>query len=124
MKFSFLTLGISALQLNKSDFKPMPLENMIDEVLSGTVFGRTHNTKEDRAYLTDTFSRFTTLGESSDGELNGHRVLTEFNAKWAARDILKAWKSLKGQDLDDFIDSEQFHKIFKQFDYHNVNLID
>ena len=69
---------------------------MIDEVLGGTVFGRTHNTKEDRAFLTETFRKYSTLGESSDGALNGKRVLTEFNAKWAARQIVREWKGVKG----------------------------
>ena len=90
---------------------------MIDEILGGTVFGRNHNKKEDRAFLTDVFSKYSTLGESSDGMLNGKRVLTEYNAKWAARDIIKSWKGVKGQELDDFIDSDKFHSLFKQFDY-------
>ena len=57
------------------------------------------------------------LGEDKEGNANGKRVLTNYNAKWAARDILREWKGLSGADLDNYIDSEQFDKIFKEFDY-------
>ena len=45
--------------------------------------------------------------------------MTNYNAKWAARDILREWKGLSGADLDNYIDSEKFDKIFKEFDFDN-----
>ena len=96
----------------------------MNEILGGTVFGRDHNLPEDRAFLTSTFRKYSLLGEGADAEINGKRVLTPYNSKWAARDILKEWKGLKGEELDNFIESDKYNTIFKEFDYQNNGTID
>ena len=57
------------------------------------------------------------LGEDSKGEINGKRVMSLFTARFAARELLKEWKGMNGAELDEFIDSDEFNKIFKEFDY-------
>ena len=60
-------------------------------------------TSEDDNYLTKVFSKFDTLGVDAAGEANGRRVLSKFNGENAAREILKKWKGLQGEELDKYI---------------------
>ena len=127
MKFTFVIALISisnAVKVQETAAKEKSTEELMNEILGGTVFSRDHNLPEDRAFLTGVFHKYSMLGNDASDEINGKRVLTEFNSKWAARDILREWKGLNGEDLDNFIDSDNYSKIFKEFDYANNNTID
>ena len=95
----------------------------MDQLLDKTVFGREHNTGADRQYLTGLFKKYMVLGEDGDSDPNGRRVLTKFNAQFCAREILKDWKGLSGQEALDFVEGESFDKIFKEFDYQSNETI-
>ena len=86
-------------------------------MMSNTIFNRDHNTSSDRAFLTSLFSKYTVLGEDQAGSVNAKRVLTAFTAKFCARELLKEWRGLSGEALDAVVDSDQFDKTFKEFDY-------
>ena len=96
----------------------------MNSLLAETVFSRDHNRKSDQAYLTELFRQYVTLGADAEGQANGKRVLTEFNASFAARKILKDWKGLSSNDALNFVEGEEFHKIFKTFDYNANGTID
>ena len=59
-----------------------------------------HNTKEDDAYLTKVFGKFSVLGLDSEDVPNGKRVLTKFNALNVAHEVCGRWLGLRGKDLD------------------------
>ena len=53
------------------------------------------------------FGKFATLGVDAEGETNGKRCLTKFNAKNAAREIIGTWKNIKDRDeIDALVDSK------------------
>ena len=41
-----------------------------------------------------------------------------------AKDILREWQGTNKKDLDAFVESEEFDKIFKEFDYMENGTID
>ena len=96
----------------------------MNELLGKTPLSDNHNTRGDRSFLTNVFKKYTELGQDGQESLNGKRVLTLWNSKWAAREILNGWKGMHGQELDDFIDSSNFENIFKEFDYNKSGTID
>ena len=87
-------------------YKPLSFPEMMDEVLENTMFSREHNTSKDRQFLTSVFQKYTELGEDSQGNVNGKRVLTPWTAKYAAIEILSEWKGMKSADLDEFVESD------------------
>ena len=111
---AFLAASSTAVKITD---EPNSITSMMDEILGNTVFSRDHNLPKDRAFLTSVLRKYSVLGNDSNDDINGKRVLTDFNGKWAARDILREWKGLNGEDLDNFIESDNFKKIFKEFDY-------
>ena len=74
--------------------------------------------------MTEVFHKYSELAKDSSDEVNGKRVLTPWTAKYAAKDILREWKGLKGDELNDYVESEQYGKIFKEFDYQNAGVLD
>ena len=82
-----------------------------------------HNTAADDAYMTKVFQKFSVLGEDADGELNGRRVLTKFNALNAAREIIGKWKNMSGKELDAFIDP-RFESAWHQIDASKGDYLD
>ena len=92
--------------------------------MSNTIFNREHNRQRDRAFLTQLFRKWTVLGEDADGQINAKRVLTLFNARFCAKEILRQWRGLSGEALDAVVESDQFEKTFKEFDYQNNGTID
>ena len=58
------------------------------------------------------FSKYSTLGLDAQGEPNGRRALTKFNARNAAREIISDWKGLSGTALDEYLD-DRFEKQWK-----------
>ena len=101
-----------------------PVTKDINTLLDKTPFSRSHNKKEDQNYLTQLFRSYTTLGADSEGDANGKRVITEFNAKFAARKILADWKGLSSNEALDFVEGDKFHSIFAPFDYNKNGTID
>ena len=87
-------------------YKPIPLNEMLDDFMSNTIFNRDHNTARDRAFLTQLFRKYTVLGEDAQGEINAKRVLTLFNARFCARELLREWRGLSGEALDAVVDSD------------------
>ena len=73
--------------------------------------------------MTHLFRNYTVLGADAQGDANGKRVLTEFNAKFAGRKILQDWKGMSSNEALDFVEGDKFHGIFSTFDY-NKNGID
>eukprot|EP00356_Strombidium_inclinatum_P002263 CAMPEP_0170481446 /NCGR_PEP_ID=MMETSP0208-20121228/1888_1 /TAXON_ID=197538 /ORGANISM="Strombidium inclinatum, Strain S3" /LENGTH=104 /DNA_ID=CAMNT_0010754149 /DNA_START=75 /DNA_END=385 /DNA_ORIENTATION=+ len=82
-----------------------------------------HNTSPDDAYLTKVFAKYSTLGEDANGEPNGRRVLTKFNAHMAAREIIGKWQNLSGADLDAYVDPK-FDAAWHSIDAVNKNTLD
>ena len=109
---------------SKSDPVDDPITKDMNALLDKTVFSRNHTRKADQDYLTHLFRSYTTLGADGDGDANGKRVLTEFNAKFAARKILKDWKGLSSNEALDFVEGDKFHGIFAPFDYNKNGTID
>ena len=64
------------------------------------------------------------LGTDGSDQANGKRVLTLFNARFAAKEIAAQWLGLSGDQLEQFVNTEQFEKTFKEFDYHKDGTID
>ena len=62
-----------------------------------------HDRQEDDAYLTKVFGKYSTLGLDAAGEPNGRRALTKHNAEMATREVLRYWKGMKGDALDEYI---------------------
>ena len=113
-----------AIVLTKSDPVDDPITKDMNALLDKTPFSRSHNKKEDQDYLTRTFRAYTTLGADAEGDANGKRVLTEFNAKFAGRKILADWKGLSSNDALDFVEGDKFHSIFATFDYNKNGTLD
>ena len=87
MKFTFVLALISissAVKVQETTAKQTSTEELMNEILGGTVFSRDHNLPEDRAFLTGVFHKYSMLGNDASDEINGKRVLTEFNSKWIA----------------------------------------
>ena len=82
-----------------------------------------HNTKSDDAYMAKVFDKFTSLGVDSEGNETGARILTKFNAKNAAREIIGRWKNVNGTELDQILD-EKFEKEWKNIDYEKTGMMD
>ena len=68
----------------------------MNKLLEATPFSGNHNHKKDQQFLTKVFRKYTTLGTDANGDPNAKRVLTMFNAKWAAREIVRDWKGVTG----------------------------
>merc|ERR1712032_1336904 len=96
----------------------------MNALLDKTVFSRSHNKREDQDYLTRLFRNYTTLGADAEGDANGKRVITEFNAKFCGRKILQDWKGLSSNEALDFVEGDKFHGIFSTFDYNKNGTID
>ena len=121
---TILVLALVTLCQGVTKFEPKPLDELMDDMLDHTPLSDNHSKHKDQAFLTGVFRKYAVLGNDAEGEMNGKRVLNEFNAKWAAREILTEWKGLAGGELDTFINSDKFNKIFKEFDYNNSGTID
>ena len=52
------------------------------------------------------FRKYSELAKDSTDEMNGKRVLTPWTAKYAAKDILKEWKGVKGDEATEFVEGE------------------
>ena len=63
------------------------------------------------------FRKYSELGADDAGEVNGKRVLTPWTAKYVAKDILKEWKGITGDEANTFVESDKFKALFKEFDY-------
>ena len=127
MKFIIIAALLSLTQgvvLRKSAPVDDAVTKDMNALLEKTPFSRSHNRKEDQNYLTNLFRNYTTLGADAEGDANGKRVITEFNAKFAARRILQDWKGLSSNEALDFVDGEKFHGIFSTFDYNKNGTID
>merc|ERR1719453_1097385 len=61
------------------------------------------DTGADDHYLTKVFHKYDQLGLDANGEDNGKRVLTKFNAERAAKEVAAKWHGLSGAALDDFV---------------------
>ena len=104
-----LVLGMIALQAdNKHQVNGLHLKTIAEPA-------KQHNTKDDDAYMTKVFGRYSTLGLDAAGEANGRRALTKFNAMMAAREIVSDWKGLHGAELDAYLD-DKFDSAWHQFD--------
>ena len=108
----------------KSDPYVDPITKDMNALLDNTPFSRNHNKKSDQDYLTKLFRSYTTLGADAAGDVNGKRVLTEFNAQFAGRKLLQDWKGLSSNEALDFVEGGKFHGIFKNFDYNNNGTMD
>ena len=107
MKFNifvaaFLVLSAEAIKVEKDKSD----EQLMDEILKDTPFSGNHNHKKDNAFLTEVFRKYSELAKDEKDEVNGKRVLTPWTAKYAAKDILREWKGLKGDELDNYVESE------------------
>ena len=63
------------------------------------------------------------LGVDAKGEPNGKRILTDFTARLVARNVLKKWKGLKGDQLEKYID-KNFDKSWHIYDTENKKFLD
>ena len=63
------------------------------------------------------------MGLDRKGEPNGKRILTDFTARLVARDVLKKWKGLKGEKLENYID-KNFDKSWHIYDSENKKFLD
>ena len=92
-------MGTNAIALEaKPESMPMAGPFRIQDV-------RLDNTKNDDAFLTSVFDKYSTPVESSeDGESAG-RYLTRANAKFVAREALGRWTGKQGADLDADVDA-------------------
>ena len=96
----------------------------MNELLGGTVFSDNHNHPKDNQFLTEVFAKYSELGKDANGEVNGKRIFTPWTVKYVAKDILREWKGLKGEELEDFVEGDTFKKIFNEFDYQNAGVLD
>ena len=123
--YLFLVATVAAVNKRSVDEYKSPTDGEImDQLFSKTVFSSDHNKKTDNQFLTKVFRKYSELGADSEGDVNGKRVLTPWTAKYAAKDILKEWKGMSHEDATEFVESEDFQKIFKEFDYQGVGTID
>mmetsp|Transcript_1630 Transcript_1630/g.2884 ORF Transcript_1630/g.2884 Transcript_1630/m.2884 type:complete len:115 (+) Transcript_1630:1-345(+) len=100
---SLLRVALVALIVNSAAVEEV---NGVKISLSDKRVQLAHNTGADDAYLTKVFGKFSVLGLDEQGEPNGRRVLTKFNALNAAREVIGKWKKLSGKELDDYLDSK------------------
>ena len=63
------------------------------------------NTKNDDAFLTKVFEKYSTHDPHDGDDEHGDRFLTKDNARWAAREVVGRWKNLSGDALDKAIDA-------------------
>ena len=121
---SILLMTTSAKKLSGEDYKSPTDQELMNELLGNTVFSGDHNHVKDNQFLTEEFAKYSELGTDSTGAVNGKRVFTPWTAKYLAKDILREWKGLKGEELEDYVEGETFKKIFKEFDYQNAGVLD
>ena len=123
MKFIISLVAVAGAiyvhQHKDQPYKSPTDQELMDEILGGTVFSRDHNKFTDQAFLHDVFAKYT------DPEATGEdRGLNLWNAKYAAKEILREWKGMSSEDLQDYVESEKFGKIFKEFDYRGIGVLD
>ena len=101
------TISTHKLEAKKySDYKPMTDDALIKEVLQHTAFSDDHNHKGDNAFLTKVFRKWSELGLDGQGEFAGKRAFNKWTASWVAKDILKEWKGITGEEAEKYIDSD------------------
>ena len=136
MKFiCVVLLGISAIQPSAATvrlvnttkyggYKPYTDEELITEVLQKTPYSSDHNHNEDNAFLTKVFRKYSELGLDGEGEFAGKRAFNKWTASLAAKDILREWKGVTGEEAEAYIESDNYKKIFNDFDYAGNGTID
>ena len=97
---------------------------LIREVLQHTPYSDDHNHKGDNAFLTKVFRKYSELGVDGQGEFAGKRAFNKWTASLVAKDILREWKGITGEEAENYIDSDSYKKIFNDFDYQGNGTID
>ena len=80
------------------------------------------NTKNDDAFLTKVFAKYSTHDPTDGDDEHGDRFLTKDNAMWAAREVVGRWKNLSGAELDAAIGAN-FDKAWHNYDTANKDKI-
>ena len=106
-----IVLGTNAIVIDKKE-TPMAGPFIIQDP-------RLDNTKNDDAYLTKVFEKYSTK-EGEDGESD--RYISKANAKFVAREVVGRWSGKSGAELDAAVDA-RFDSSWHNIDTENKDKI-